>query len=720
MKKFFALFLVLVIAFGWFISLWGLGPIGPLKDQLKLGLDFKGGVYVVMEAQTDATGADLSALMEQTQLIIEERVNQMGLAEPVVTIEGEDRIRVELPGAENASEAIETIGKVAQLQFALGDGTVMLTGAEVENAAMGQDEMGMPAVDLEFTDEGAVLFEEATRRAANGTVINSETGQVDKCIYIILDGSVISFPQATQVIVGNRAQITGSFTTDETAELSMLIRAGSLPVELKEVQTSIIGPTLGLDALDMSLLAGIIGVGLVMLVMLLLYRIMGLVANIALLLYILLVFWILALFAAVMNLPGIAGIILGIGMAVDANVIIFSRVREEVLNGKTLRVSVDSGFKRAMTTVIDSQITTMIAAVVLYQFGTGAVKGFAMTLMIGIVVSLVTAVLVTQLLIKSISENKKLCNRKSFGIDGKIIPVHIEFPYMKYRKFYFIIAAVIIAAGLLVGGIRGFNMGIDFTGGTMIQLDMGREAAVEEIDDVMRDHGITDAIIVHAGDQNEQVVIKTTISMETADRDALVADLEETFDLTDEAVLTAEQFSASMGALFTRNAVKAVIIAGICMLIYIVIRFEWKFGVAAVAGLIHDVLLVVAFYGLFHIPVNNPFVAAILIVVGYSINDTIVIFDRIRENLQLMKKSRIEELVDKSIGQTIVRSMVTSITTILIIIPLLLLTGGTITEFCLPLLVGLAGGAISSVTIVSPVYLLLNKLVKKPKYKGAK
>lgn len=715
MKKILAIILVMLIIVGWVISLTDIGP--SLKDQIKLGLDFKGGVYVVMEAQTDATGAELAALMEQTQIIIEERVNQMGLSEPVVTIEGENKIRVELPGADNSNEAIKTIGKTAQLQFILGDGSVVMDGSQVKDAGVGKDEKGFNAVDLEFDAAGAVAFEEGTRKAFSGEVINSETRVMDKRIYIVLDGKVISSPGVSTVISGGKAQITGNFSDDEMTELALLIRGGALPVGLEEVQTSLVGPSLGIDSLQMSVIAGVIGVGLILIFMLIMYWVMGLTADIALLLYIMIVFWILSILSAVLNLPGIAGLILSIGMAVDSNVIIFARVKEEYLNGKSLRVSVDSGFKRAMSTIIDSQLTTMIAGVVLYQFGTGPVKGFAMTLMIGIVVSVLTAVFVTQFLLKTLAESKKMGTPKFFGLQNQKIIFKKQFSFVKYRKYFYIASVALIVIGTGTGMIRGFNYGIDFTGGTMLQLDMEQTVAVEELEDVLKANDI-DASVVHAGEGNREVIIKTTQALDNEARQELLADFYDKFNISEDNVLSVEQFSASVGDLLKANAVKAVLIASVFMLIYIIVRFEWKFGIAAIAALAHDVLMLIAFYGLFQIPINNPFIAGILIVVGYSINDTIVIFDRIRENLKIMKKSRLEELIDKSINQTLIRSLVTSLTTIIAIIPLFILGGETMRDFTLPLIVGIVAGATSSITIASPTYYQIDRLINKPKYRG--
>jgi SecD/SecF fusion protein len=583
MKKAIAIALVIIIVLGWIFALTDTGP--SLKDKIKLGLDLKGGVYVVMEAQTDATGAELATLMEQTQVIIEDRVNQMGLSEPTVTIEGEKKIRVELPGAENADEAIKTIGKTAQLQFVLGDGTVVVDGSHVKDAGVGRDEKGFNAVDLEFDSEGAVAFEEATRRALYGEVINPETGQPDGAIYIVLDDKVISSPLVNSVISGGRAQITGQFSDDEVTELAMLIRGGALPVGLKEVQTSVVGPSLGIDSLNMSLIAGVIGVGLILIMMIIFYKIMGLIADIALLLYILLVFWILALFSAVLNLPGIAGLILSVGMAVDSNVIIFARIKEEyMVSEKSLRVSVDSGFNRALKTIIDSQFTTMLAGIILYQLGSGPVKGFALTLMIGIVISVLTAVIITQFLMRTLVETKSLAKPKLFGLDKPRFLFKKEFSFIKRRRIFYLSAVILIVIGLGAGLVRGFNWGIDFTGGTMMQFEMERRVEVADVERVLDKHEV-DGTIVHAGENNTQIIIRTTQSLENDERNALFEDMYDTFDIDEDNLLAVEQFSASVGDLIKKNAIKALLIATAGMLIYIIIRFEWKFAVAAIVAL---------------------------------------------------------------------------------------------------------------------------------------
>lgn len=418
MNKLFAAITILAVIVGTVAAFFGLGDaIPPIKDSMKLGLDLKGGVYVVMEAETSATGQELKTLMAQAQAVIEKRVNQMGLSEPVVTIEGEKRIRVELPGAEDAKAAIDTIGRTAQLEFVTADGKVILDGSKVKNAGVAIDNQNVGyVVTLEFNAEGSQAFQTATEAIVANQIRSVTPNVPDNAIMIILDGEVISSPVVSSVISGGNAQIEGNFTDEEASQLSILIRGGALPVGLKEVQTSLIGPTIGLDALSGSLLAGAIGIAVVVLIMLLGYNIMGIAAVIALVLYILIDIWVLQLLGSVLTLPGIAGFILSVGMAVDSNVIIFSRIREEIKNGKTVRVSIDAGFRRAFATVVDSQLTTMLAGIVLYQLGSGPVRGFALTLMIGIVASIFTAVFVTQSFLKVIGDSRTFSLKKYFGI----------------------------------------------------------------------------------------------------------------------------------------------------------------------------------------------------------------------------------------------------------------------------------------------------------------
>ena len=726
-KRFAAIMVAIIVLLGWYMTVFGIGGMAAIKDKIKLGLDIKGGVYVVMEAQTNVKGDALKKLMEQTQAVIEQRVNQMGLSEPVVTIEGEKRIRIELPGADNAEEAIKTIGKTAQLQFVMADGTVALDGSMIADAGITQDkEKGGYAVSLKFDKNGTTAFADATKKAMSGQIVSTTDGVPGSAIMIVLDSKVISSPVVQSVISNGEAIITagktGGFPQDEAVNLSALIRGGALPVALSEVDTSIQTAKIGLNALNSAVMAGVIGLGLILLIMLVGYGIMGLAANIALLLYVLIVLWTLVGLGSVLTLPGIAGIILSIGMAVDANVIIFSRIKEEICNGKSIRVSAQSGFKHAMSTILDSQITTIISAVVLYQFGSGPVKGFAMTLMIGIVASVFTAVVITQLLLEIIINSKKLSTKRLFRVseDNKPVPgITRNFNVIKHRKIYYIVSIAILVVGLTIGGFRGFNYGIDFTGGTMLQIDLKSHVEMSKIQAVLSKHDVK-AEIVYAGKNNEQIIIRTIQSLDNEARSAVVHDMEATFNITNKNIMSVEQFGPSVGKELRTNAMTAVLIAILGMLIYIVIRFEWKFGLASIVADMHDVLMVIAFYGLFHFTINSPFIAGILTVVGYSINDTIVVFDRIRENLGIMKKKNLSDLIDTSINQTLGRSIMTSFTTIVVMIPMYIFTSSTIREFILPLMIGVLVGCGSSIFIASPIYYDLCQLTGGPKYLGKK
>jgi protein-export membrane protein SecD len=428
LKSFLIFLLVLVIVgTGIYTAFMGLKigdfSIESVKDSMKLGLDIKGGAFVVLEADTDATGKELKDIMEQTKEVITRRIDAMGLTEPNIVLEGEKRIRIELPGVKDAQDAIDSIGKTAQLKFVKSNGELVITGNEVKNAKLGfSPETGEPVVSLELNSQGTKAFQVATKELAilpdyiaDPNNPEKKINNIDKIIHIVLDNEIISSPKVNDEIPNGKAIISGNFTPESASRLAALIRGGSLPVDLIEKQTSAIGPTLGIDSLKTSLDAAKIGILLVLLFMLLYYRVPGLVADIALAIYILIVVFALVGLDATLTLPGVAGLILGIGMAVDANVIIFERLKEELRNGKTIRSSIDSGFSKALRTILDANITTFIAAIVLYYFGLGPIKGFAVTLMIGILASMFTAVFVTKFLLKLIVKMDIFKNIKLFG-----------------------------------------------------------------------------------------------------------------------------------------------------------------------------------------------------------------------------------------------------------------------------------------------------------------
>ena len=449
------------------------------------------------------------------------------------------------------------------------------------------------------------------------------------------------------------------------------------------------------------------------------YRLLGVIASISLLLYVLLVLWSMSAMGGVLTLPGIAGIILSIGMAVDANVIIFSRIKEEINSGKTFRVAIDQGFKHALTTVLDAQITTLIATVVLYEIGSTVVKGFALTLMIGIVISIFTAVIITQIFVGLLANSKKLSLTAILGIpkdrESKTF-ADVKLKLLEKRKIFYAISASVIIIGLGFGIIRGFNYGIDFTGGTMLEFDMGKKTSSQDIEKALDKYELHPQI-VFSGEKGDRVVIKTIKALENKERGKIIDTMKEEFNLKDESVLASEQFGPTIGKELKTNAVKSIAFAAVGMLIYIIFRFKsWKYGVSSIAGVLHDVMIMLAFYAIFGVTINNPFIAGILTVVGYSINDTIVIFDRIRENRHFYRKKPLIEVLNFSVAQTLDRSIVTSLTTIVCMTPLFIMVSASIREFVLPLMIGVMVGTYSSIFLCSPLLYEFSKNEDKSTY----
>ena len=727
-KKILAVLVILVLIAGWVITFFGAGSKDTnLANQLKYGLDINGGVYVLLEADTDETGTDLTQIMNQTKSVLENRVNAMGISEAQVSIEGTNRLRVEMPGVENAEEAIEQIGRTAQLQFFLADGTLALTGEGISDSQIATDTTnGGYKITIDFTSEGSDLFADATEKAYSGEVtptMTDEDGNLvsSTAIVIALDDEIISAPTVHEKINSRSCEITrpGGFSETEASGLSALIRGGALPANLTEINSSVQTATIGANALALSVKAGAVGLALVMVLMIIGYGALGVIADIGLLLYVQLVLWIMAGMGSVLTLPGIAGIILSIGMAVDSNVIIFTRIQEEIAKGKSVRVAVDMGYHSALSTVIDSQTTTLVAAFVLYLFGTTSVKGFALTLMIGTVMSVLTAVFITQLFVGLVAESRKFGTMAMFRMkeDGSPkVKFNFNFHFIRNRKKFYAVSACVIIIGLGFALFRGFNYGIDFTGGTMMQIEMGQEVSIDEVKDTIAQYDL-DPTIVYASDNHSQVIIRTIKDLKSAERTEVVDTLQEKYGFSDEDVLASEEFGPTVGKDLRQNAFKSILIAAVVMLIYIRFRFKtWKYGLAAVSGLAHDVLVTLAIYAIFRITINNPFIAGILTVVGYSINDTIVVFDRIRENTKFFKRKQNEELIDTSINQTLTRSLMTSMTTLIVMIPLFIMATSELRAFLIPLMIGVFVGTYSSVFLCSPVLYELTRKESLSKY----
>ncbi len=687
---------------------WGADKAGA-AEHIKLGLDLAGGVSITYEA----VGEDAPSAEDMSDTIykLQKRVETYS-TEAEVYQEGSDRINIEIPGVTDANRILEDLGKPGSLQFQTMDGAVVLEGTDVADARAGSNTDEFTGnrenvVSLTLTEEGTTKFAVAT--AAN---IGSQ-------IAIVYDGEVISAPTVNEAIGGGQAQISGNFTFEEAEQLASTIRIGTLSLELQELRSNVVGAKLGEEAIATSLRAGVIGFLLVILFMILVYRLMGAAAGVALTAYVGLVLGLLNGFEMTLTLPGIAGIILSIGMAVDANVIIFARIREELATGKTVRSSMKIGFQKALSAIVDGNVTTLIAALVLSLKGSGSVKGFAQTLALGIVVSMFTALVVTRLVLNALYA-LGLQDVKYYGMAKE----QKSIDFLGKKKICFAVSLAVIAGGLILMGVnagsgRGaLEYSLEFQGGTSTTVEFPEDMSIEEID-----AQVVPAVSEVTGDNDiqtqkvagtNQVIIKTK-ELDLAGREALNAKLAETFGV-DESTITAENISGAISKEVKNDAIVAVVIATICMLIYIWIRFkDVRFATSAVAALVHDVLVVLAFYAAARVSVGNTFIACMLTIVGYSINATIVIFDRIRENMaDMKKKDTLEGMVNASITQTLTRSIYTSLTTFVMVAVLYVLGVASIKEFALPLMVGIVCGAYSSVCITGALwYLMKTRIVKK-------
>ena len=671
--------------------------------SIPLGLDLSGGVSITYQVVDENPSTED---MKDTIYKLQKRVDSYSTEASVYQV-GDDRITVEIPGVQDANEILEDLGNPGSLEFQMPDGTVFMTGDMVEDAqgATATDRYGNKQyiVSLKLTDEGAKIFGEVTSE------------NIGKNLPIVYDGETISYPQVQSAITGGEAQITGMSSFEEADNLATQIRIGSLSLQLSELESSVVGAQLGSQAISSSLKAGAIGLAIVMVFMIVMYAVPGIAASLALAIYTTLVIATLYLFDITLTLPGIAGIILGIGMAVDANVIVFARIREEIATGKSVQTSMKIGFQKAMSAILDGNITTLIASVVLMALGSGTVKGFAYTLMIGIILSLFTAMVVTRYILYSLYalglKSEKLYGRakerKSIDFIGK-------------KAVFFTISGIIIAAGLISMGVhsategKALNYGLDFMGGTSTTADFGKDMTIEDIENdivpyVEKVTGDSDVQATKV-EGTTQVTIKTrTLSLD--ERQELEDTLAENCDV-DASTITSQSISSTISGEMRSDALKAVIVSCIFMLLYIWFRFkDIRFAASAILALVHDVLVVITVYALVRISVGSTFIACVLTIVGYSINDTIVIFDRIRENLALktgkQTAEELREVANKSLTQTLSRSINTSITTFIMVVMLYILGVASIRDFSLPLMAGLVCGAYSSICIATELWYVM-------------
>ena len=712
-------------------------------QNITLGLDLAGGVSITYKANGDVSSQDLSDVVYKMQ----QRVDEYDGAQ--VYSEGSDRVTVEIPGADDATVILEELGKPGSLYFILQ----YTEGGETKNYELGQynDEDGnlcygyhltrelseleadgsiiMTGNDIKdaqaetYVDSGSsserkyvvsfVLTEEGTKKFADATTLASEEGW---SLGIYYDGEFISVPSVNSAITGGSGVIEGMSSMEDAKQLASYIRIGALPVELEEISSQVVGATLGQEAIETSLLGAVIGFAVLFIFMIVVYRVPGVAANIVLLVYTGAELLILNFFNLTLTLPGIAGIVLSIGMAVDANVIIFSRIREEIAAGMSVRGAIKNGYKKALSAIIDSNVTTLIAAVILGILGSGPVRGFAITLGIGIVLSLITSLLVSRWVLL-LMYHMGCKGVKAYGVAKEMKTVN----FLGKRKLLFSISGLIIATGLVfiivngAGGKGMFNYDLDFSGGTSTSVTFNEEYSLEEIEKevipVIKEATGVKTVQQQKVKNSNTVIFKTQL-LDFEKRTALNEALEEKFgiDTSDKDVLSSENISATVSSEMRRDAVIAVLVATALMLIYIWIRFrDVKFATSAIIALVHDVLVVVAFYAISRTNVGNTFIACMLTILGYSINATIVIFDRIRENMALMQKEKLIDVVNKSITDTLSRSINTTLTTFIMVLALYIVGVSSIREFSAPIMVGIIAGGYSSVCISGALWFMMKK-----------
>ena len=733
------IFILLLGGFGYTAAV-GIGADGSgSAASINLGLDLEGGVSITYQVvgEEDPSTED----MNDTIYKLQKRVEGYS-TEAVVYQEGTDRINIEIPGVSDANAILEELGKPGSLYFIAehdsegnlnyepvgmddsgeliytmyktideleADGSIKLVGTDVKNAQAASVTDSMQnsqfVISLTMTEEGTAKFAEATTSAL----------QKGESIGIYYDGRIISAPSVNAAITDGEAQITGSFTYEKAQQLASTIRIGGLKLELEELHSKIVGAQLGEEAISTSIKAAAVGFAVIVVFMLAIYYVSGAAASLALALYVELIIILLDAFEITLTLPGIAGIILSIGMAVDANVIIFARIREEIAKGKTVKSAIDTGYKKATSAIVDGNVTTLIAAAVLGLLGSGTIKGFAATLALGIVLSMFTAMVITRLLMKSFYA-VGIRDVKWYGKAKEAKTVD----FTAKRKIFFGISIAAILAGFVFMGINKsktggiLNYSLEFVGGTSTNVTFNADMPLGDID-----AQVVPLIEEITGDGNVQTqkiegtseVIFKTRSLTTQERETFKNVMVENFE-ADAEKITTETISSTISSEMKSDAILAVVIATLCMLVYIWFRFkDIRFGASSVAALIHDVLVVLAFYAIVKVSVGTTFIACMLTIVGYSINATIVIFDRIRENMHTIGKGEsLETMVNESITQTLSRSIFTSMTTFVMVAALYAFGVSSVKEFALPLMAGILCGTYSSVCITGALWLVLRKI----------
>ncbi|HSI66860.1 MAG TPA: protein translocase subunit SecDF [Planococcus sp. (in: firmicutes)] len=705
----------------------------PIAKDIKLGLDLQGGFEVLYEVQPLEEGQEInSEVLSDTTSALMSRINVLGVSEPVIQIEGEDRIRVQLAGVEDQATARELLSTEANLTFRDAYDNIMLAGNDLSQggASATFGETGAPIVTLQLNDPG---------KFADVTGEISQLPPPDNVLVIWLDfeegvdsyqeemmkpdPKFVSAPRVQQRINSPSVEISGAFTVEETQQLAGILNAGALPVSLEEIYSTSVGAQFGEQALEQTVFAAMVGIALVLLFMLVYYRLPGLIAVITLSVYVYTILVVFELIGGVLTLPGIAAIMLGVGMAVDANIITYERIREELRTGQSIKDAFRAGARSSFSAIIDANITTLLAATVLFIFGTSSVKGFATLLIIAILVSFLTAVWGSRLLLGLwvnsgyvdgkfglFGVNKAKVHDKSENMELTDLTTSFDrFDFAKHRNKFFMLSLALIVAGMTVLGIFKLNLGIDFDGGTRVEINSESALTQEEISSYLEGIGLPTSDVVISGDDSSIGVARYTDDFSQNQIIELQNDVQETYG----SVPNISTVSPQVGIELARNALMALAYAAVGIIIYVAFRFEWRMGVASIVALVHDAFFIIAIFSLLRLEVDITFIAAVLTIVGYSINDTIVTFDRIRENMRKLKIiesfEQLERVVNTSLRQTLGRSVKTVMTVVLVVLSLLLFGAPSITNFSIALLIGLIAGTYSSIFIAAQVWLVLKK-----------
>ncbi|KUP06932.1 preprotein translocase subunit SecD [Bacillus coahuilensis m2-6] len=701
-----------------------------ILSNIKLGLDLQGGFEVLYEVKSLEDGDEITEkVVSDTATALDKRINVIGVSEPNIQIENSNRIRVQLAGVEDQAEARELLSAQANLTFRDVNDELKLSGKDIKAGSATQvfdSQTNNPIVSVELNDQKK--FYEVTQEIYanypnNQLVIwmDFEEGDSYAAEATKAEPKFISAPNVNEPINSSTVQIEGNFTLDEAKNLAELLNAGSLPVKLEEIYSTSVGASFGEKALNETIFAGMIGIALVFLFMLVFYRLPGLVAVITLSTYIYLILLVFDWMNGVLTLPGIAALILGVGMAVDANIITYERIKEELKIGRPVEGAFQVGNKNSFMTILDANITTLLAGIVLFSFGTSSVKGFATMLIVSILLSFITAVwgsrILLGLLVKSnllngkpglLGVKKEEIHPISEGLDPLDLTTKFDrFDFVAKRKLFFSISTILIAAGLVILFIFKLNLGIDFASGTRMEILSENGLSQQELKEELESIGMESDNIVISGEQNEIGVVRYTDDLGQSDINELKSHFKEIYG----AEPSISTVSPVIGKELARNALYAVAIASIGIILYVTVRFEIRMAVAAIVALLHDAFFIIAFFSLTRLEVDITFIAAVLTIVGYSINDTIVTFDRIRENLQKKKKLKsnedIAEVVNASLRQTLARSVATVITVVFAVVALMLFGSSSISNFSIALLVGLVSGTYSSVFIAAQLWYVL-------------